>query len=99
MVDNLAPDGINDDDVRLTAYFLWEQEGRPHSDPSDFWHKALEIHRRAHANNLELEEGLAAQQRERANAEVQPDVSDPHPAEEGDPYGSTRDGGVGPPAG
>ncbi len=62
----MTPDGIDEEDVRLTAYFLWEQEGRPNTDPSDFWHKALEIHRRAHASTLELEESLAQQQRERA---------------------------------
>jgi hypothetical protein len=55
------PDGLNEDDVRLTAYFLWEQEGRPDTNPDDYWERALAIHRRAHANGLELEAGLASQ--------------------------------------
>ena len=53
------PDGLNEDDVRLTAYFLWEQDGRPNTSPADFWERALTLHRRAYSNGLELEAGLA----------------------------------------
>lgn len=92
-----SPD-IDEDEVRLTAYFLWEQEGRPELDPSHFWQKALEIHRRAHANGLELEAGVASQGA--ADAIRSPSrASDPHPSEEGDPYGARDLGGTGPVAG
>src|SRR5690606_34764105 len=32
--------------VRLTAYFLWEQDGRPEGRHEDYWLRALEKHRR-----------------------------------------------------
>jgi hypothetical protein len=51
---------IDEETVRLTAYFLWEQEGRPDSDPQDFWQRALELHRRAKAYGTELEAGYEA---------------------------------------
>jgi hypothetical protein len=28
--------------VRETAYFLWEQDGRPESREQDYWYRALE---------------------------------------------------------
>lgn len=31
--------------VRLTAYFLWEQDGRPIGREQEYWHRALEKHR------------------------------------------------------
>ena len=31
--------------VRLTAYFLWEQDGRPDGMAEVYWHRALEKHR------------------------------------------------------
>lgn len=52
---------INEEDVRQTAYFLWEQAGHPDSDPADFWARALEQHQRAHMYGQELEAGLATQ--------------------------------------
>lgn len=65
---------INEEDVRLTAYFLWEQAGRPHSDPADFWTQALEQHQRAHMYGLELEAGLATH-RELNGSGSGPDVA------------------------
>lgn len=59
-------DGLDEEDIRLTAYFLWEQAGRPDMNPSDFWLRALELHRRAHANGLELEAGLESHRQKRA---------------------------------
>jgi hypothetical protein len=50
-------DDVDDDAVRLTAYFLWEQEGRSDRNPEDFWQRALELHRRAKAHDLELSRG------------------------------------------
>jgi hypothetical protein len=34
------------DAVRRTAYFLWEQAGRPHGRHEEFFLQALEQHRR-----------------------------------------------------
>lgn len=31
--------------VRLTAYFLWEQDGRPEGQAEEYWRRALEKHR------------------------------------------------------
>lgn len=31
--------------VRLTAYFLWEQDGRPEGRAEEYWRRALEKHR------------------------------------------------------
>jgi hypothetical protein len=43
------PDPLDDpafqEAVRLTAYFLWEQDGRPHGRHDEYWHRALEKHR------------------------------------------------------
>lgn len=33
--------------VRKTAYFLWEQDGRPHGRHEEYYLRALDIHRRA----------------------------------------------------
>ena len=32
--------------IRLTAYFLWEQDGRPEGRSFDYWLKAKAIHQR-----------------------------------------------------
>jgi len=32
--------------VRKTAYFLWEQDGRPHGRHDEYYLRALEQHRR-----------------------------------------------------
>ncbi len=31
--------------VRLTAYFLWEQDGRPEGRAEEYWRRAWEKHR------------------------------------------------------
>ena len=31
--------------VRLTAYFLWEQDGRPEGRAEEYWRRAYEKHR------------------------------------------------------
>lgn len=50
MADDGKPGPIEDEAfneaVRKTAYFLWEQDGRPHGQHDDYYLKALEIHRR-----------------------------------------------------
>jgi hypothetical protein len=38
----------NDDSeaIRLTAFFLWEQDGRPEGREVEYWLRAIERHRR-----------------------------------------------------
>lgn len=36
----------SDEDVRLTAYFLWEQDGKPEGREQEYWLRALKRHRR-----------------------------------------------------
>lgn len=43
--------------VRDTAYFLWEQDGRPEGRADHYWMKALEQHLRARAYSVWLEKG------------------------------------------
>lgn len=38
--------------VRDTAYFLWEQAGRPEGRSDEFWYKALAIHYRERAYGI-----------------------------------------------
>lgn len=43
--------------IRLTAYFLWEQDGRPHGRDEDYWARAREMHARQRAYDALLEAG------------------------------------------
>lgn len=43
--------------VRDTAYFLWEQDGRPEGRDDYYWHRALEQHLRTRAFDVWLKEG------------------------------------------
>jgi len=43
--------------VRDTAYFLWEQDGRPEGKAEIYWHRALEQHYRERAYSRWLLEG------------------------------------------
>jgi hypothetical protein len=43
--------------VRATAYFLWEQDGRPEGRAFEYWLKAKEIHQRQLAYDRWLAEG------------------------------------------
>ena len=43
-----------DDAIRETAYFLWEQHGRPHGRHEYFWHLAVEKLARERAYDLLL---------------------------------------------
>ncbi|GLQ55508.1 DUF2934 domain-containing protein [Devosia nitrariae] len=38
--------------VRDTAYFLWEQAGKPEGRSDEFWYKALAIHYRERAYGI-----------------------------------------------
>ena len=51
------PDPVETDSfeqsVRETAYFLWEQDGRPEGREEEYWYRALErTHREHDANAL-----------------------------------------------
>ncbi|MDB5622903.1 MAG: hypothetical protein JWR39_1466 [Devosia sp.] len=43
--------------VRNTAYFLWEQDGRPEGRSFEYWLKAKEMHLRQMAYDRWLAEG------------------------------------------
>lgn len=43
--------------VRKTAYFLWEQDGRPHGRHDEYYLRALEKHRRERTYDAWLEDG------------------------------------------
>ncbi len=43
--------------VRDTAYFLWEQDGRPEGRAEEYWYRALEQHLRARAYAIWLQNG------------------------------------------
>jgi len=49
-----------DAQVRDTAYFLWEQDGRPEGAADQYWQRALEQHWRARAYAIWLKEGQPA---------------------------------------
>jgi hypothetical protein len=42
--------------VRLTAYFLWEQDGRPEGRAEEYWRRALERHRNERTYDSWLDE-------------------------------------------
>jgi len=48
---------LDDDAVRRTAFFLWEQDGRPVGRELHYWNKALEQHIRQLAYDRWLAEG------------------------------------------
>ena len=43
--DDRADDAVFEQAVRETAYFLWEQDGRPEGRAEEYWRRALERHR------------------------------------------------------
>jgi hypothetical protein len=45
------------DAIRRTAYFLWEQDGRPEGRAQDYWLRAKEAHLRQLAYDRWLAEG------------------------------------------
>lgn len=46
-----------DQKVRETAYFLWEQDGRPEGREQDYWDRALERTLREHDADRKLQDG------------------------------------------
>jgi hypothetical protein len=70
--------------VRDTAYFLWEQAGRPDGRSDEFWYQALTIHVRERAYGIwrrQLEEDGTFAQGEETGAEgegsLQPGETEP----------------------
>ena len=61
MTDGPSPspseDGAFHEAVRKTAYFLWEQDGRPHGLHDEYYLRALEKHRRERTYDAWLEDG------------------------------------------
>lgn len=43
--------------IRRTAYFLWEQDGRPEGRSQEYWYRAKEMHQRQIAYDRWLAEG------------------------------------------
>jgi hypothetical protein len=60
------PNGDLTAEVRDTAYFLWEQDGRPAGREDYYWSLALEQHLRTRAFDVWLREGRP-EGREREN--------------------------------
>jgi len=48
---------IDEEAVRRTAFFLWEQDGRPPGRELEYWERALEQHIRQRAYDRWLAEG------------------------------------------
>ena len=48
---------IDEEAVRRTAFFLWEQDGRPPDRELEYWERALEQHIRQRAYDRWLAEG------------------------------------------
>ncbi len=49
---------IDEEDVRLTAYFLWAQDGYPEGRAPEYWYRAWAQHRRMRACDDELRHDL-----------------------------------------
>ena len=48
---------IDEQEVRLTAYFLWEQDGHPDGRAQEYWYRAWAQHRRMAGYDEALREG------------------------------------------
>ena len=55
--DKADPDNDEAEAIRQTAYFLWEQDGKPAGRAEHYWSLARERHLRERAYDLWLEEG------------------------------------------
>ncbi len=53
----VAEDEAFQEAVRKTAYFLWEQDGRPDGRHDEYYLRALEMHRRERTYDKWLEDG------------------------------------------
>lgn len=60
--DNIDPDPSGDhhsdeEAIRLTAFFLWEQDGKPEGRQLEYWQRAFEAHVRRKAFDAWLADG------------------------------------------
>lgn len=55
--ENRESDEDFDEAVRQTAYFLWQQDGKPEGRAYEYWLKARERHIRQRAYDIWLREG------------------------------------------
>jgi hypothetical protein len=49
---------IDEQEVRLTAYFLWEQDGYPEGRAQEYWYRAWAQHRRMAGYDEDLREPI-----------------------------------------
>lgn len=68
--------------VRDTAYFLWEEAGRPEGRADEFWYKALEIHYRSRAYGIWMRQMEPEKPVEKDEAEPIGDISETDISEE-----------------
>ncbi|WP_127753833.1 MULTISPECIES: DUF2934 domain-containing protein [unclassified Devosia] len=62
--------------VRNTAYFLWEQDGRPEGRSFEYWVKAKEMHLRQMAYDRWLAEGTPIGRAEEIWRDVAEEIED-----------------------
>ena len=62
--------------VRSTAYFLWEQDGRPEGRSFEYWVKAKEMHLRQMAYDRWLAEGTPPGRAEAIWRDVAEEIED-----------------------
>lgn len=62
--------------IRRTAYFLWEQDGRPEGQSFSYWLKAKETHQRQLAYDKWLAEGTPLGRAEANWAEAADEIED-----------------------
>ena len=62
--------------VRNTAYFLWEQDGRPEGRSFDYWLKAKDMHLRQMAYDRWLAEGTPPGRAEEIWRDVAEEIED-----------------------
>jgi hypothetical protein len=67
---------LDEDEVRLTAYFLWERDGKPDYQADYYWWSAVEMVARKHAGDCLLAQGPS-----RPGAAALRDGEKPGPAE------------------
>ena len=65
--------------VRNTAYFLWEQDGRPEGRSFDYWLKAKDMHLRQMAYDRWLAEGTPPGRAEEIWRDVAEEIEDGDP--------------------
>lgn len=79
--DKFDPDakGVHDVDheaIRLTAFFLWEQDGKPEGRQLEYWERAVEAHIRQKAYDAWLADGRPRGQAEHYWLEAEHQVRD-----------------------